>query len=89
MCITAAKQRLWDLEGRPEEVLQYQVENLGTEVWAEEQEGSGDVGEVEEVEEVDVVRRYLAEMDALDQEAGDQLLRSSMVNLYRGFVVMQ
>lgn len=86
MCITAAKQRLWDLEGRPEEVLQYQVENLGTEVWAEEQEGSGDMGEVEEV---DVVRRYLAEMDALDQEAGDQLLRSSMVNLYRGFAVMQ
>ena len=86
MCITTAKQRLWDLEGRPEEVLQYQVENLGTEVWAEEQEGSGDMGEVEEV---DVVRRYLAEMDALDQEAGDQLLRSSMVNLYRGFAVMQ
>ena len=86
MCIAAAKQRLWDLEGRPEEVLQYQVENLGTEVWAEEQEGSGDMGEVEEV---DLVRRYLAEMDALDQEAGDQLLRSSMVNLYRGFAVMQ
>ena len=62
------------------------MENLGTEVWAEEQEGSGDMGEVEEV---DVVRRYLAEMDALDQEAGDQLLRSSMVNLYRGFAVMQ
>ena len=75
MCITAAKQRLWDLEGRPEEVLQYQVENLGTEVWAEEQEGSGDMGEVEEV---DVVRRYLAEMDALDQEAGGG--RGSLLN---------
>ena len=68
MCITRCKDRVWDLEGRPDDLDHYQVEALRGEIWSEDEEGGEDT---ESLDEVDTMERYMAEIDAQEQEDRD------------------
>ena len=59
---------MWDLEGRPDDLDHYQVEVLRGEIWSEDEEGGEDT---ESLDEVDTMERYMAEIDAQEQEDCD------------------
>ena len=56
------------MEGKPDDLDHYQVEALRGEIWSEDEEGGEDT---ESLDEVDRMERYMAEIDAQEQEDRD------------------